>query len=82
MDYGRQHDLEILTNEYEKAPYQHDKDEILGVMKRIMRTSVPINSLREDLLKATRVGDRPAVKRIIAHIQKIRQDETYGREIS
>jgi hypothetical protein len=51
-------------------------------MKRIMRTSVPINALREDLLKATAAGDRVAVKKIIMHIQRIRQDEIYGREIA
>lgn len=82
MDYGRKFDLELLTKEYEQAKYQHDRDEIYEVIKKIMRSSVPINSLREDLLKAMRAGDRVAVKKITMHINRVKQDETYGREIS
>lgn len=82
LDYGRTKDLELLTQEYAKARYRHDKEDIEEAMKRIMRTSIPIAMLREDLLKATRAGDRVAVNKIIMHINKVRQDETYGREIS
>jgi hypothetical protein len=82
MDYGRQKDLEILSSEYQTARYRHDKDDIINAMNKIMRASVPIRMLREDLLKATMANDRVAVKKIIMHINKVRQDETYGREIS
>lgn len=82
LDYGRTKDLELLTKEYAKARYKHDRQSIEEAMIRIMRTSLPIAMLREDLLRATRAGDRVAVKKIIMHIQKVRQDETYGKEIS
>ena len=82
IDYGRTKDLELLTREYAKAKYRHDREDIEKALKRIMHTSLPITMLREDLLRATRANDRSSVKRIIMHIQKVRQDETYGKEIS
>jgi hypothetical protein len=82
LDYGRTKDLEILTKEYENARYRHDREDIEKAMKRIMQTSLPIAMLREDLLRAMKAKDRVSVKKIIMHINKVRQDETYGKEFS
>lgn len=82
LDYGRQKDLELLYKEYEKAPYKHDREEIERTIDRILRTSVPIRSLRQKLLLATHAKDRRAVKKIIMEINYHKQNETYGREIS
>lgn len=82
MDYSRIKDLEILTTERKKANTEWDRREIDHTIERIMRESVPLRSLREDLVRATRAGDRVAVKKIVMHINRVRQDETYGKEIS
>ncbi len=72
----------MLAKAYREAPYKHDRDDIERAMNRIMSESIPIKMLREDLLKATKAKDRVAVKKIVEHMNKIRQDETYGKEIS
>lgn len=82
MDQSRLKDLEILTTERKKANTEWDRRDIDRTIERIMRESVPLRSLREDLVKATRAGDRVAVKKIVMHINRVRQDETYGKEIS
>lgn len=82
MDYGRLKDLEILSEGLKQAKSSSEKRDIEQVINRIMKTSVPIQSLREKLIKATAVNDRPAIKRIVAHINYVRQNETYGKEIS
>lgn len=81
-DRTRLDDLEILSKELERANTEHDRRDIQEAINRIMRTSVPIQSLRDDLVRATRARDHRQVKKIVAHINYIRQNETYGKEIS
>lgn len=82
FDYGRKKDLEELYKEREKAPYQHDRDFFDQAIGRIKRESSEIRNLRQDLLEQTASGDKDAQKKTIEKINKQRQDETGGREIS
>lgn len=82
LDYGRIKDLELLTKEYEKTSFKHDRDDIERSIRRIMNVSPEIAKLREDLVLATRARDRKSISKIVMKINKIRQDETYGKEIS
>lgn len=67
---------------YASTPYKHDRLEIESAMQRILRESVPIKGLRERLILQVKARDRVGAKKTIMHINKIKQDETYGREIS
>lgn len=79
MDKTRDKDLEEITQAIKEARTQGERDYLEKIAYRIINTSAPIRSLREDLVSAVRVGDTRSVSRITAHINKIRQDETYGK---
>lgn len=81
MDESRHYDLEELSqmlNDPHRS--KQAKREIEETMYKIVHTSAPIRSLREELIKATRGGDVPRIRKIQAHIHAIRQEETNGRE--
>lgn len=82
MDYGRQQDYLELTKALKNAGSRQEQEKLEKIMYRIVNESAPIKSLRDTLIKAMRAHDLPTVKRVQQHINKIRQDETYGREIS
>lgn len=78
MDYTRKHDLEELSKALDNAKSRAEKEYYEKMVWRLVGESMPIRSLREDLLKAVRAGDRRAVDRITLHIQRIRLEETNG----
>lgn len=81
MDYGRKNDLEDLAKLLQRGDLStRARAEIEETMHKIANQSAPITSLRERLIRATRAGDVGEIRKIQHHIQKVRQDETYGRE--
>jgi uncharacterized coiled-coil DUF342 family protein len=81
MDRTRKYDLEQLS-EMLKDPRTSPRArrEIEETMHKIINTSAPIRSLREELVNATRGGDVLRIRKIQQHIQAIRMDETNGKE--
>lgn len=80
MDRTRKYDLEELSIMLKQNPTAGAKREIEEIMHKVINQSAPITSLREELVKATRGGDVPRIKKIQAHIHAIRMEETNGRE--
>lgn len=78
LDYGRLQDLEDLTKAIKEAGSQAQKDHLKAIMERILSQSVTVSSLRNDLIRASRVGDERTVKRLVDHIQRVRMEETAG----
>ena len=82
-DRTRKFDLEYLSKELRRGGLTSwEKKEIERTIHKIINTSAPIQSLREELTLAARGGDVDRIRKIQAHIHRIRQEETNGREIS
>lgn len=83
MDRTRKFDLEELSKMLQE-PWRsrQNKREIEETIDKLVNTSAPIRSLREELMRASRGGDIDRVKKIQAHIHAVRQEETNGREFS
>jgi hypothetical protein len=81
MDRTRKFDLEQLSemlNDPRTSP--RVRREIEETIHKLVNTSAPIQSLREELINATRGGDVPRIRKIQEHIHAIRMQETNGRE--
>lgn len=81
-DRTRKFDLEYLAEQRKKARTAREIEEIDRTIYKLVRTSAPIQSLREELMKAARGGDVLRMRKIQEHIHRVRQEETNGREIA
>lgn len=81
IDGTRKDDLEQLSEMLQNPNISHRaRYEIEETMHKLVNQSVPLTSLRERLINATRAGDVGAIRRIQAHIHAVRQQETNGHE--
>ena len=78
IDYGRKFDLEELAGALLEAKTSSEKEYFERIIDRILNESDAIRYLREELIKAARVGDRRAVHKINLRIQQVRLNETNG----
>ena len=79
LDFGRKNDLEMLAEAMKNARSTSEKEHYEKIAHRIVTESTEIGVLRADLIQAVRASDKRAIRMIEARIQKIRQDETYGK---
>ena len=83
MDRTRKFDLEYLSKELQRGGLtSRERREIEETMYKIINTSAPLQSLREELINAARGGDVDRLRKVQAHIHRVRQEETNGREIA
>lgn len=81
IDGTRKDDLEQLSAMLQNPYISHKaRYEIEETMHKIINQSVPLTSLRQRLVNATRAGDVGAIRKIQAHIHAVRQQETQGQE--
>ena len=78
IDYGRKFDLEELAESLAAAKSSSEREYFERIIYRILSESDAIRYLREELIKAARVGDRRAVHKINLRIQQVRLNETNG----
>lgn len=79
VDQTRTHDLDDLAQAMKKASSSGERQHLERIMYSILNTSVPVQSLRLDLVRAIRSGDINRVRYIQNHIHNIRMNETNGR---
>lgn len=79
MDQGRKFDLQELAQAIDKAKSVREKEHYQAIAYRIATESAPIQSLRDELIRAFRARDMTKVKKIQEHIQYIKMGETYGK---
>lgn len=78
IDYGRQKDLEELTEAMQNARTTGERTHYEKIAYRILNESPKIRYLREQLIQSTRAGDNNSSKKILLKIQYARQQETNG----
>lgn len=71
-------DLEQLAEAIDNARSTKEREYYEQMAYRITHESAPIQSLRNEMIKAFRGRDMARVKKIQEHIQNIRMSETYG----
>ena len=81
IDRTRKFDLEELSKMLKESwRSRQNIREIEETIYKLAHTSAPIQSLREELVRATKGGDIDRIRKRQAHIHAIRQGETNGRE--
>lgn len=81
MDRTRKHDLEELHELWRKAPNSYWRDQYEKTIDKILRETGETRRYREELIMAMRSGDRRHIRYCQEKLNRIRQDETGGREI-
>jgi hypothetical protein len=79
LDYGRKMDLEELRTAMDNASSTPEREHYERIAHRILTESAPIQSLRDELIRAFRARDMFRVKAIQHHIQTIKMEESYGK---
>lgn len=80
IDFGRTQDLEELYQEYQHA-HGSEKQEIERLMGEIIRQSSGTYKLRDEMLRAFRVGDQNHVKYCREELRRLRAQEVAGSRI-
>jgi hypothetical protein len=78
LDYGRIEDLNILADGMKNARSAAERDHYEQMAYRITKQSTRITSLRNELIKAFRMNDHSAIKRIQMRIHDAKLRETGG----
>lgn len=78
---SRKFDLEELYELWRKAPNSYWRDEYAKTIDKILRETGEVRQYREELVMAMRVGDRRHIKYCQERLNRIRQNQTHGREI-
>lgn len=79
LDYGRKLDLEELTIAIREAKSSSAREYYNRIMYKIVNESTNIRSLRNNLIKAMRIGDINLVRRFENQIQLTKLEETKGK---
>lgn len=77
----RKHDLEELYELWRKAPNSFWRDEYEKTIDKILRESGEVRQYREELIMAMRVKDHRHIKYCQERLNRIRQNQTAGKEI-
>jgi len=78
IDYGRTVDLKELAVGIKNARSKAEREHLERIVYRILKESTKVSSLRSELIAAFRVKDMSKVRRLQAHIQAVKLDETRG----
>lgn len=69
MNTGRDYDIEVLLNEYERAGSASARKNIYDAAMKIRNESGKVRSMREALIRAHRNGDIAEIKDIHEYIR-------------
>lgn len=79
MDQSRKFDLEEVAQAIENARSNAEREYYEKIIYKITGTSDAVFYWRNELIKAIRSEDKRRKTYCIEKIQRIRQDETYGK---
>lgn len=79
MDGSRKFDLAEVTQARTQARSTAEREYLDHLLYRLINESTQVSSLRHELIAATRAGDLAKVKRVQAHINYVRAEETSGK---
>lgn len=78
VDWTRKADLEMLSDAMKNARTTNERERFEKMAYQMIHASAPIQSLREELVKAVSIGDKDRIGKIQRHIHAVRMEETNG----